>query len=194
MRAFTEAFILEPLPPGLRAHLGLPPRLLVSKAPAHSQAGIEIANAIALGAEARTKPGPTLVLTGRDLITPTCESLFGFADRRQQVAVISTARLDPGKAPNHLLARVHKLMTHELGHLNGLSHCPEVTCAMHPSSSPTELDTRSDHSCGHCPTPTSRLRQLLGFASALVVVGMLLLGVERLSAFLSLPPFTMPFS
>lgn len=143
--------------------------------------------------EAHPDGGRLLVLTPFDLHLPECESLYGFADRRLDVAVVSTARIADAN-PDRLARRVGNIAAHEIGHLDGLRHCAADGCLMRRASDPREVDARSMQPCGRCPRIGGVRRRLLG-AAALVMV--LALGVAALSAagYAALgPDLEVPFS
>jgi hypothetical protein len=105
--------------------------------------------------------GSQLVLvTPRDLSLAGYERLFGFADRRRRVAVVSTYRLRGGDEPNAAL-RVVKVIQHERGHLDGLSHCATAGCVMSQARTLAELDARSLERCARCRAPRSHWKARL---------------------------------
>lgn len=87
---------------------------------------------------------PVLLLTSRDLNLKGCRSAFGYADRRRQVAVVSSFRLE-GNA-----ARLANVVAHELGHLRGLKHCSDPGCLMHPAAQAEDIDARGSEPCPRC--------------------------------------------
>lgn len=114
---------------------------------------------------------PVVAVTSAPLFTRELDSLFGFGDRRRQLAVVSVAGLipkdpdgstdptDPQRpntclGPNRLKAlrnRIHNLIAHELGHLQGLAHCATPGCVMRSVRDAQELDNRGFLACGKCP-------------------------------------------
>jgi archaemetzincin len=96
-----------------------------------------------------------LGITSRDLCIPMLTFVFGQAQLRGRVALVSTARLDtqfygmPAER-NALLARSRKEVLHEMGHTFGLIHCPDATCAMSLSTAIQHVDAKSDKYCGTC--------------------------------------------
>ncbi len=103
-----------------------------------------------LGAE---KDKLTLIITDRDLYIPGLNYVFGYAPGG--VGVVSTRRLDPrfygGSYDRRLfLERVVKEAVHEVGHLKGLSHCPNPYCVMHFSNNILDTDRKSYILCGDC--------------------------------------------
>jgi len=93
-----------------------------------------------------------LGVTDVDLAYTGQTFVFGAADERRHVAVISFFRLRPSP-PNDqlLLQRVAKEAAHELGHTYGLRHCANPLCLMAFSSTVEQIDSKgstfcSDHS------------------------------------------------
>ena len=120
--------------------------------------------------------------------------MFGYSDRGQGVVLVSTAGLQDPANPEILKDRVRKVLAHELGHLEGLRHCPTPSCAMLPVREAEDLDRRSLEPCGGCPTMSEttgrRLRSLLVF----VVLFLLALGLGwGISQFIG-PAYEMPFT
>jgi len=124
--------------------------------------GMQIPSAAALDDLAR-HPVPRgtrlLGITDTDLSYPGRTFVFGEADEKRRVAVISLHRLR-GSSPNEALLyqRVFKEASHELGHTYGLGHCVDWRCAMHFSSSVGELDVRGS---AFCSSHTHELRHAL---------------------------------
>ncbi len=108
-------------------------------------------------AKIREREGETAALgiTSLDLYEEELNFIFGLAHPGLRTAVISTFRLRPelyGNAPNGqiLEKRAVKEAMHELGHVFGLPHCPEVRCVMHFSNSIADTDVKSPYYCGSC--------------------------------------------
>lgn len=92
---------------------------------------------------------PLIIVTGCDLERSGCGSLFGYADRTEQIGVVSTFRL--GQSGSELAkSRLVNVIRHELGHLEGRSHCRQPGCLMHPVRRPEDLDGRSSEPCPRC--------------------------------------------
>lgn len=104
-----------------------------------------------------------LVVTTVDLYVPTLNFVFGLADLRRHGAVISLARLNPefyGQKSNPRLVnqRALKEAVHELGHLLGLSHCPDPACIMFFSNTLADTDRKGP---GFCPSCRRQLQEAL---------------------------------
>ena len=96
-----------------------------------------------------------LGVTGVDLTAPGLNFVFGLADPRSRVAVISLARLYPEfygqpRDPSLFKARAVKEAVHELGHLLGLDHCPDPVCVMAFSNSLADTDRKGPGFCRSC--------------------------------------------
>jgi len=90
-----------------------------------------------------------------DLYAPDLNFVFGEADPREGVAVISLARLKQefyGFPPDEALfyQRALKEAVHELGHTYGLRHCPDPACVMHYSNSLKDTDQKTWSFCPKC--------------------------------------------
>lgn len=95
-----------------------------------------------------------LGLTKEDIYVPDMNFVFGLASSDGGCAIVSTNRLrsnDPGIFRERLLKEV----AHELGHVFGLSHCPDRRCVMHFSNSLQDTDFKSSEMCGKCSTKLS---------------------------------------
>jgi archaemetzincin len=106
---------------------------------------------------AASPPGEEMILgvTGVDLTAPGLNFVFGLADPRGRVAVISLARLYPEfygqpRDPRLFKARAVKESVHELGHLLGLDHCPDPACVMAFSNSLADTDRKGPGFCRRC--------------------------------------------
>jgi archaemetzincin len=104
-----------------------------------------------------------LAVTGRDLYIPMLSFVYGQAQLGGRVAVVSLARLRPefyGLPPDEelLTIRARKEALHEVGHLFGLVHCPEVNCAMTLSTGIRQLDWKQPSLCAGCAALASEGR------------------------------------
>lgn len=99
--------------------------------------------------------GRLMGLTECDLFIPMLTFVFGQAQLRGRVALVSTARLRQefyrvAPDPDLLACRLEKEIGHELGHCFGLFHCPDRECVMSLSSSIQEVDRKSAGFCRTC--------------------------------------------
>jgi archaemetzincin len=90
-----------------------------------------------------------------DLFAADLNLVFGEADPKEGVAVISPDRFRPefyGLAPDKTLFqdRMLKEAVHELGHTYGLGHCPNPACVMHFSNSLQDTDNKAASFCPAC--------------------------------------------
>ena len=137
--------------------------------------------------EARRGEKVALVV-GRDLTLEGCGPVFGYADRRRGVAVVSTFRLAGDAAK--LGERVEKVLAHEAGHLAGRGHCRDGRCAMHQARSVEELDGRGLELCERCRRRGWRGRWALAAAAAACLA--LFLGLD--ASVRALTKRTLPFA
>lgn len=135
---------------------------------------------------------PLVVLTGRDLARVGCASLFGYADRNSQIAIVSTFRLQHPD-PETMRVRLENLIRHEIGHLQGWRHCKEPGCLMCPAQTPEELDDRANHPCLRCSRRAARTSVWLRRASAALFLVLAFAGLN-LSAYLLKPSPKAPFA
>lgn len=96
-----------------------------------------------------------LGITERDLFLPVLTFVYGQAQLRGRVAVVSLARLRPEfhglRADPELVAR--RAVTeavHEVGHTFGLVHCLDRHCPMALSMGLEELDRKTAAPCASC--------------------------------------------
>jgi hypothetical protein len=141
-----------------------------------------------LGGQRPTGCDPLLLVTSRDLALRGCLSLFGYADRRRGVAVVSTFRLS-GDGEDRLAARLTNVIAHERGHLDGLRHCRAEGCVMHPVQSVRDLDARPVERCARCRRPH---RGWTAYATAAAVSVLVLAGLHASASLVKVkkPPFS----
>ena len=100
--------------------------------------------------------GIKIAFTNEDLFYDGLSFVFGIASRAEGVAVVSLFRLSRDYmlrefVPRHLLKeRLFKETLHELGHLNGLSHCSNPSCVMSRSPTTVEVDEKLPMLCDEC--------------------------------------------
>ena len=107
---------------------------------------------------ARAVPGDEdrlVGLTECDLFIPMLTFVFGQAQLRGRIALVSLARLRQefyGVAPDPdlLEGRLEKEISHELGHSFGLIHCPDRECVMSLAISIQEVDRKKAEFCHSC--------------------------------------------
>jgi archaemetzincin len=99
--------------------------------------------------------GKLLAITERDLFVPVLTFVFGQAQLGGRAGVVSLARLRQefyGLPPNRevLVERAAKEALHETGHLFGLVHCPDRSCAMSLATNVRQIDTKVAAFCALC--------------------------------------------
>jgi archaemetzincin len=96
-----------------------------------------------------------LAVTEHDLFIPVLTFVFGHAQLGGRVGVVSLARLRQefyGLPPNHgvFLGRSVKEALHETGHMYGLVHCADRTCAMSLATNVRQIDMKRAAFCERC--------------------------------------------
>jgi archaemetzincin len=99
--------------------------------------------------------GKLLAVTDRDLYVPVLTFVFGQAQLGGRAAVISLARLRQefyGLEPNRevFVDRAGKEALHETGHMFGLVHCADRSCAMSLATNVRQIDGKQDAFCAAC--------------------------------------------
>ena len=102
-----------------------------------------------------------LAVTDCDLFIPVLTFVFGHAQLSGRVAVISLARLRQefyGLAPQRevFLDRAYKEALHETGHMFGLIHCAERSCAMSLATNVRQIDLKRAAFCSPCAARLAR--------------------------------------
>jgi archaemetzincin len=115
----------------------------------------KILSRIQLFKRQRGSPEPILLVVPHDLSIRGQDFVFGLARESVGAAVVSTARLDNGyygreREDSDLAGRIAKEGAHEIGHLFGLEHCPDVECVMFPPRTLGELDRKKLAFCTAC--------------------------------------------
>jgi len=98
-----------------------------------------------------------LGITDVDLYVPERTFVFGEADIRKKVAVISLTRLRQkfyGLPENLTLFKKRIIIeaVHELGHTYGLRHCSNNNCVMFLSNTLSDTDHKGAVLCNNCKT------------------------------------------
>ncbi|HET9317580.1 MAG TPA: hypothetical protein VFQ51_18450 [Vicinamibacteria bacterium] len=96
-----------------------------------------------------------LGVTERDLFLPVLSFVYGQAQLRGRVAVVSLARLRPEfhglpPDPERLARRAVTEAVHEVGHTLGLVHCTDRRCPMALSLGLDDLDFKTGTPCATC--------------------------------------------
>jgi archaemetzincin len=100
-------------------------------------------------------PGKNLGITDQDIYTENLNFIFGQAQMKGNVALVSTHRLNPDfykKLPDKqlLIERTVKESIHEMGHMFGLKHCMVEKCVMNFSNTIVDVDKKNKELCGSC--------------------------------------------
>lgn len=100
-----------------------------------------------------------------DLYIPERTFVFGEADIKKKVAVISLTRLKQEyyNLPEELALLRKRIIieaVHELGHTFGLRHCKNNDCVMFLSKTLSDTDQKGDAFCSNCEEIYRRLRDI----------------------------------
>jgi len=125
---------------------------------AHDAARAQYASISVLEMLARLCPDDAwklLAVTTRDLFIPVLTFVFGQAQLGGRVGVVSMARLKQEfyglpPDPDVFLERAAKEALHETGHLFGLTHCSDQSCAMSLSTGVRQIDLKQAKFCPPC--------------------------------------------
>lgn len=100
--------------------------------------------------------------------------IFGMADLGGRSCVVSSYRLARGRTePPALAARIKKVVTHEVGHVLGLWHCPTPGCVMQDALGKIATVDRSDG------RPCQKCRKALGLIQTRTTRANLIIGGEE---------------
>lgn len=96
-----------------------------------------------------------LAVADVDIFTENLSFIFGLADVKSGICLISLTRLrqeNYGYTADEKLfnERVLKEAVHEIGHILGLQHCPDIKCVMHFSNSLQDTDIKGMAFCSKC--------------------------------------------
>lgn len=109
-----------------------------------------------LAADTPAKFTKVIGLTVQDISTKKGKiddwGIFGLGALGDRPCVVSTFRLRAGKATDEVfLARLVKVVNHELGHTFGLDHCPEAGCFMQDAGGKiATVDGEGGKPCAAC--------------------------------------------
>lgn len=111
--------------------------------------------------------GKLLAVTDRDLFVPVLTFLFGQAQLGGRVGILSLARLRQefyGFAPNRELfvERAAKEALHETGHMFGLVHCSDRSCAMSLATNIRQIDMKQAGFCAPCRARLAKTKGVVG--------------------------------
>ncbi len=87
-----------------------------------------------------------LAVVDVDIYATGMNFIFGLAHPLWGAAIVSIKRLRGKK----LIERLHKEVVHEMGHLLGLTHCPDSGCVMHFSNTIEDTDAKGSQLCNRC--------------------------------------------
>lgn len=98
--------------------------------------------------------GRILAVTDKDIYAKGLNFIFGQAQFRGRIAIISTHRLNPLFYKQFdqklLIERAVKEAIHEIGHNLGLDHCPNPKCVMNFSNTIFDVDKKGKNLCNMC--------------------------------------------
>lgn len=92
---------------------------------------------------------PVVGIADVDLFVPDAPYVFGDSDRDAQAALYSVLRLQHAE-PERVKRRIQVEAVHAVGHLLGLSHCPDARCAMFLSRDSADADRKGPGLCASC--------------------------------------------
>lgn len=96
-----------------------------------------------------------LVVTDADIYCQDMDFVFGLADPKTKICIVSTARLNNefyGLKPDNalFLARVVKEASRQLGRVWGVPNCPNRKCIMSSSGDLVDIDRKRENLCHDC--------------------------------------------
>ncbi len=100
-----------------------------------------------------------LAVTPYDLYSRGLNFVFGVAFPFKG-AIVSYARL-LSENRDLFFSRVRKEVTHEMGHVFGLPHCPNPHCVMHFSNSLADTDRKGEDFCPACKKKLDAVKRRL---------------------------------
>lgn len=121
----------------------------------HPSRGQHLAPLILAAMSEFAAEGKMLGVADVDLYAPGLNFVFGQADVKRGIAIISLHRL---RQEYYHLARDKELFSHraikeaihEIGHTYGLTHCGDEACVMHFSNSLGDTDRKEAYLCQKC--------------------------------------------
>lgn len=150
-KVLREKFSLEPRFEGL-----LPPDATLSRG-SQLLADVQLKNLLSV------KPEDALFVGGitpYDVYSNGLNFVFGIALPFKGF-LVSYARLLSDDR-ELFLSRLRKEITHEMGHVFGLPHCPDPKCVMHFSNSLIDTDLKSEEFCPSCKRKLIESMEKLG--------------------------------
>jgi len=154
--------VTVPVRKAVARNFGLPARitpLLQNIDFAYSPARQQHHSTTILDRLAELSPSPgcrILAVTYRDLYIPILTHVYGEAQLKGTVAIISLYRLAESEPYFHVdesgltVQRSIKEALHELGHTLGLTHCRDAGCLMHYCRRMSDVDHKSECFCRYC--------------------------------------------
>jgi archaemetzincin len=112
--------------------------------------------------------GKIILLVDFDLYVPVFTFVFGEAQLRGKISIVSSCRLHEefytGKTDDELfMKRTMKEILHELGHNFGLLHCKDWDCVMHSSAAIEQVDIKGDFYCSNCIAQVPDFSEILAY-------------------------------
>jgi predicted Zn-dependent protease len=190
---FDTVLVSGEVPIGVRAALGVTGQ--VSSLPSFARAAdrpLRVEQVLAEVEHVAPSSRPTLIVTLRPIVTTGSDPLFGYADARRRVAIVSLARLGGETDDPRVWRRLANVVAHERGHLAGLAHCDSAACLMNRAPTVEGLDRRPNELCGRCAV--GQRRGVLWGVVALLGLLLVVAGVDRALTWLGGPVFDMPFT